>query len=129
MKSKAGPNPSRKFNKGLPPSSIGFALISTPWSIKNASRPGSTKEGTVVVKWLTVLGVPPGVAPRSIVFLDSPLGAALFSPAVLDSPLGTALFSPAGGQVTGDLKRAVMTSPWLWIASTLRLATSFLKKV
>ena len=34
MKSRAGPNPNRSVAQGLPPSSIGSALISTPLSIK-----------------------------------------------------------------------------------------------
>jgi len=40
---------------GLPPSSIGSALISTPLSIRNCSRPGPANEGTVVVKVPDVL--------------------------------------------------------------------------
>src|SRR4029453_3004030 len=102
MKSRAGPNPNRRFNKGLPSSSIGLALISTPLSIKNFSKPGSTKEGTVVVKLLTALGTLRGAAPPSLAVWDSsPVGAALFSPAFFDSRLGAALFSPAGGEGGG----------------------------
>ena len=44
MKRRAGPNPNRSVATRLPPSSIGLALISTLFSIKNASKPGSTKE-------------------------------------------------------------------------------------
>src|SRR5262247_667979 len=97
MKSRAGPNPNRRFKMGLPPSSIGFALISTPLLIKNASRPGSTKEGNVVVKLLTVLGVSRRIGRRSLFVLDSPLGATVLSAAVLGWLPGTALFSSTGG--------------------------------
>src|SRR5262245_4425466 len=97
MKSRAGPNPNRRLNKGLPPSSIGFALISTPFLIKNASRPGSTKEGKVVVKWLTVLGASRRIKDRSLFVFDSPLAAAFFSSVLLGWPLGAALFSSAAG--------------------------------
>ena len=41
---------------GLPPTRIGTALISTPLSISNASRPGSTNAGTVVVNSVDVRG-------------------------------------------------------------------------
>src|SRR5262245_5155740 len=99
MKSRAGPNPNRRFKMGLPPSSMGFALISTPLLIKNASRPGSTKEGTVVVKLLTVLGAGASrrIGRRSLFVLDSPPGATVLSAAVLGGLLGAALFSSVGG--------------------------------
>jgi hypothetical protein len=55
MSRSAGPKPKISVAHGLSPSSIGSALISTPLSIKNFSKPGSTKAGSVVVKLLTVL--------------------------------------------------------------------------
>src|SRR6185369_5333766 len=115
MKSRAGPNPSRSVDHGLP-SWIGLALISTPWPIRNASRPGSTNEGSVVVNALTALGASLGTAPRWLGAWGSPLGAA-------------APFSLAGGYVTGVLKRPVMVSPWLWIAWTLPFPASSLNRV
>ena len=101
MKSRAGPNPISNVASGLPPSSIGLALISTPWSIKKASRPGSLKVGSVVAKEVPVLGC----------------------------SRGEVVFSLAGGYVTGALKRPVMVSPWLWIAWTLPFRTSSLNSV
>ncbi len=41
---------------------MGLALICTPWSIRNASSPGSTKLGSVVVKEVTGLGASAGGA-------------------------------------------------------------------
>ena len=82
MKSRAGPKLKRSVANGLPPSWIGSALISTLLSIKNASKLGSTKEGSVVAKVLTVLGGRlRGVDPRSLAVWDSPLDAAPFWPA------------------------------------------------
>ena len=75
MKRSAGPNPNSNVVKALPPSSIGLALISTPWVMKNASSPGSTNEGTVVVKVVTALGALGGVALRSLVDWGDPPGA------------------------------------------------------
>src|SRR6202022_1550678 len=49
----AGPKPIRRVAHGLPPDWIGFALISTPWSINSASRPGPRNEGSVVLKVVT----------------------------------------------------------------------------
>src|SRR5678815_4751109 len=98
MKSSAGPNPKRRVDIRLPPSSMGLALISTPLLIKNPSNPGPTKLGNVVVKLGEVLGavrVTPGWLAFSGLLLDA------------------ALFCSAGGYVTGEAKRPVMDSPWL----------------
>ena len=35
---------------------MGSALISTPWSIRSASKPGPTKAGIVVLKVFAVFG-------------------------------------------------------------------------
>jgi len=66
---------------------MGSALISTLCSIRNASKPGSTKAGNIVVK--------------SVTFLDSPLDA-LF-----------VLFVGGGGGLTGDENLPVIVSPWV----------------
>ena len=73
--SRAGPNPNSSVVQALPPSSIGRALISTPLSIRSASSPGSTKDGTVVVKRVAVLGGASRAGPRSPVVGASPSGA------------------------------------------------------
>src|SRR5262245_21482091 len=96
MKRSVGPNPNRKVVHEPLVSSIGLALISTPWVIKKASSPGSTKEGSVVVNEVTALGTLGGVALRSLVAWGDPPGAASFS-------LGD-------GYMTGDLNCPVMTS-------------------
>ena len=67
-----GPKLKKIVAHGLLLSSIGFALISTPFVIKNCSKLGSTKEGSVVVNTLIVLGSVPETAPRSFVGLASP---------------------------------------------------------
>ena len=74
MNKSAGPNPNSSVAHGLPPSSIGSALISTPCSISSVSRPGSTKAGSVVVKFLAVFGGPRRTAPRSAAVRDSASG-------------------------------------------------------
>jgi hypothetical protein len=49
----AGPKPIRSVAHGPPPDWIGFALISTPWSINSASKPGPRNAGSVVLKVVT----------------------------------------------------------------------------
>src|SRR3954468_10042852 len=98
MMSNAGPNPNKSIDQKPPPSSIGLALISTPFSIKRASNPGPTKDGSVVVKVLAVLDRSRDDAPGSLAGRDA-------RPEV-------ALCSPAGGYETGVLKRPVSISPW-----------------
>ena len=56
MKRRPGPNEKSSVAQGLLSSSMGLALISTPCSINNASRPGPTKEGSVVAKEITGFG-------------------------------------------------------------------------
>ena len=86
MRSSAGPKPKSSVAQGLPPSWIGLALISTPFSIRNASSPGSTKEGSVVVKVLTALGGLRAGGRRARSGLRS--GLALGRRARLDPPAG-----------------------------------------
>src|SRR5581483_8676510 len=115
MKRRAGPNPIRIVVQGLAPSWIGLALISTPWSMRKASSPGPTNDGSVVAKSVTAWGAPGDAAPRPPVARGAP---------PLDAVPG-----PAGGYATGVLKRPVMASPRLWIAWTLPLATCSLNSV
>jgi hypothetical protein len=96
MKRSVGPNPNRNVVHEPSVSPIGLALISTLWVIKNASSPGSTNEGSVVVNDVTSLGALGGVALRSLVAGGDPPGAGAFS--------------LSGGYVTGDLNFPVMTS-------------------
>jgi hypothetical protein len=55
MSSNAGPKPKRSVVSGLPPSSIGSALISTPFVMSSVSKPGSTNDGRVVAKAFAIL--------------------------------------------------------------------------
>src|SRR5262245_51689145 len=98
MKSKAGPKPSRNAVHGLL-SCSGLALISTWWSIKNASKPGPTNVGSVVSNVTAVVGAGREAARPSLLAGDAPFGAALLS--------------LVGGYVTGVLNRPVMISPAL----------------
>ncbi len=83
--SRPGPNANSRVVKGLPPSWIGLARISTPWEIRNPSSPGSAKEGIVVVNAVTGFGGG-----------GSLLGAAPLSPEGEGSLLGAAALSPGG---------------------------------
>ena len=88
MNSSAGPNPNKKVNMGFCSCSVGRALISTWWSMRNCSRPRSTNAGSVVPNDRAVCG-----APRS--------------------GFGNVSFSPGGGHVTAFLNRPVSVSPRL----------------
>src|SRR5690349_14936201 len=113
MKRSAGPKPRRKVVIGLPPSSIGLALISTPCSIKNFSSPGSTKVGRVVANVLAVLGsVFAGAPPKNGVG-GKLCGGGVFSVELSDLAADPDFFSGGGRYVTAVLKRPVMDSPWL----------------
>src|SRR5262245_46789526 len=111
MKTSPGPKFRRIVIHGLRSSWIGFALISTPCSIRNASSPESTNDGSVVVNDVTCRGC--SLAARDGVAWP-----------LVDS--GTAA---AVGYVTGAQKRPVIVSPRLKIACTLLFATSCLKSV
>src|SRR5829696_9545844 len=103
MRSSAGPKAKSSVCQRPPPSCIGLALISTPLSIKSSSSPGSTKDGSTVVK---VLEVREG-------------GASGSEPS-----------SPFGGKVTGFLKLPSTVSPWSMVMdSTFPALTSSLKEV
>jgi hypothetical protein len=52
----AGAKPKRSEIQDAPPSSIGSALISTPFWMRSPSRPGSAKAGSVVAKVVTGRG-------------------------------------------------------------------------
>src|ERR1043166_8323409 len=105
MNNSAGPKPRRKVVTGLPPSSIGFALISTPCSIRNFSSPGSTKVGSVVAKVLAVLGSALGGTPRKAGGGGCFAAGGFFSAPVALFPSVPAFFSSGGGYVTAVLKR------------------------
>ncbi len=107
MKISPGPKLKRIVVKRLRSSWIGLALISTPWPIRNASSPGSTKDGSVVVNDVTCRGCCRGVA----------------------RPLAGWASESAIGYMTGARKRPVIVSPRPKIAWTLLLATSCLKSV
>ena len=72
---------------------MGTALISTWWSIRKRSSPGSTNAGSVVVK----------------VVADCGFGAAARGPGAFAS----APLAPGGGQTTGAPNRPSMLAPWL----------------
>jgi hypothetical protein len=93
---------------------IGSALISTPWSIRNCSRPGSTNAGSVVANVEPVRGG-----------WRSTRAAA---PGSFGSPL-IACAASGGGHVTGFTKRPVSDSARLKIDLTLPFLTCSLNSV
>jgi hypothetical protein len=98
---------------GLPPASSGSALISTPLSIRSASRPGSTNAGSVVAKAVTGRG--------SGGFVDQ-------MPPVFDR-FWPEPVSATRGYVTGFANRPVRLSPRLKIRWTFPFVTSCLNSV